>query len=59
MIASRGLRELDDGHTTQRLEQEFLVAVRSQAQKVWVQTAAAALVLTALTWAAAWLFSRS
>ena len=55
VLASRGLRELDDGVTTQRLEQEFVVAVRGQARQVWWRTAAAALVLTLLTWAAAML----
>ena len=50
ILASRGRRELDDGVTTQRLEQEFVVAVLRQARKVWVRSAAAALLLTAATW---------
>lgn len=48
VLAPRGLREEDDGKTRSRLAQEWLVAVRAQARKVWMETAAATVVVTAL-----------
>ena len=47
VLAPRGLREEDDGKTKSRLAQEWLVAVRRQARKVWIETALATVIVTA------------
>ena len=52
-LASRGLREEDDGRTRTRLAGEWLVAVQRQARKVWIET----LVTTAVVTAAAIAFA--
>ena len=52
MLASRGLREDDNGKIS-RLAQEFDLAVRRQARKVYALTAIASIVLLAVTAAVA------
>jgi hypothetical protein len=47
VLAPRGLREEEDGTTKTRMAQEFFVAVQRQARRVWIQTAAATLLVTA------------
>lgn len=47
VLAARGLRENEDGRGHARIAQEFLVAVRRQARAVWLESAAAAIVVTA------------
>lgn len=53
-LASRGLREEDDGRTRARLAQEHLVAVQGQARKVWTETVVTAVAAgaAAVLWAA-------
>jgi hypothetical protein len=46
-LAARGLREEESGRGHARIAGEFLVAVRRQARAVWIQTTAAAIVVTA------------
>jgi hypothetical protein len=46
-IAPRGLREEDDGRTRVRVAEEWHVAIRAQAKKVWMQTLATTVILTA------------
>jgi hypothetical protein len=57
VLAARGLREEDDGRK-KRIATEFLVAVRRQASKVIVQSAAFAVVLTAAAYGLTLLLSR-
>ena len=54
VLASRGLREHEDGHGHARIAREFLLAVQRQARTVWLETTAAAIVLTAAAVCYAW-----
>jgi hypothetical protein len=47
VLAPRGLREEDDGRTHGRVASEFVLAVQGQARKVWIETAATTVVVTA------------
>ena len=53
VLAARGLREEDDGKTRARIAGEWLVAVKRQAARVWLQSALATAIATAaaLVWA--------
>ena len=54
-LASRGLREADDGRTKARVAGEWLVVIERQARKVWVETLVTAAVVTGAAVAfAAW-----
>jgi hypothetical protein len=48
MLAPRGLREEDDGKTRVRVAEEWLVAIRRQARKVWMEAIVTTTVLTAV-----------
>ena len=47
VLAARGLRENEDGRTHGRIAQEFLSVVQRQARRVWIQTFATAVLVTA------------
>ena len=47
VLAARGLREQEDGSTV-RIAGEWMVAIQRQARKVWIESLAATLLVTAV-----------
>lgn len=47
VLAAKGLREQEDGSTV-RIAGEWMVAIQRQARKVWIESVAATLIVTAV-----------